>query len=113
MARDYKKEYAKKLLDPRWQRKRLEILSRDDFACFWCGDRESTLHVHHQDYIGENPWDTPNDFLITLCHDCHSIEHLKLTPLEKFLIDIVRNRDRGDTGLGKLLNKHIRLIKEG
>ncbi len=28
-----KQQYASKLKDPRWQKKRLEILQRDDFAC--------------------------------------------------------------------------------
>jgi len=29
--------YADKLKDPRWQRKRLEILQREDFNCEACG----------------------------------------------------------------------------
>lgn len=36
----YKKsDYSQKLLDPRWQRKRLEILQRDDFTCQVCSDK--------------------------------------------------------------------------
>ena len=63
--------YSDKLKDPRWQKKRLEILNRDNFTCTLCLDKESTLNIHHLKYTG-NPWDTPNECLITLCEDCHS-----------------------------------------
>lgn len=65
--------YKQKLLDPRWQRKRLEILQRDDFKCRFCNNHENTLHVHHLSYQG-NPWETPNEHLLTLCEDCHADE---------------------------------------
>lgn len=69
--------YAEKLLDPRWQKKRLKILERDNWTCQLCGDKEITLHVHHLKYSG-NPWDVENDNLITYCQCCHSlIEFLK------------------------------------
>lgn len=56
---------------PNWQRKRLEILSRDDFTCVACGDKESTLHVHHIAYDSGEIWDVPNEYLQTLCEKCH------------------------------------------
>lgn len=62
--------YAEKLKDPRWQKKRLEILQRDDFVCQYCGSEKVTLHVHHFIYNG-NPWEASNDDLITVCEDCH------------------------------------------
>lgn len=69
--------YQKKLLDPRWQKKRLETLQRDEWRCQSCGDKESTLHVHHTAYFpGCDPWDYPDILLITLCSDCHSAEHV-------------------------------------
>lgn len=70
-------EYAEKFKDPRWQKKRLEILERDDFSCRVCYDASNTLHVHHCFYSDEyeNPWDYPIKSLITLCSDCHEIEH--------------------------------------
>lgn len=68
------KTYAEKLRDPRWQKKRLEIMQRDDFACQWCGDKESTLNIHHKRYLsGKNPWEYENDLLVTYCQYCHSI----------------------------------------
>ena len=57
--------------DPRWQKKRLEILQRDGWKCLACGDSESTLHVHHLSYSGP-PWAVENDQLQTLCDDCHA-----------------------------------------
>jgi len=64
--------YSEKLLDPRWQKKRLKILERDGFACKYCGDTKKTLHVHHDAYYKE-PWDVPDDDLATCCKDCHFI----------------------------------------
>jgi hypothetical protein len=68
--------YSEKLKDPRWQKKRLEILNRDDFKCLVCGDGSETLHVHHKRYEkGCEPWDYPNEELCTLCETCHSSVH--------------------------------------
>ena len=57
-----------------WQKKRLEIMQRDNFTCKDCGDTESQLQVHHKAYIyGNNIWEYDNESLITLCESCHSI----------------------------------------
>jgi hypothetical protein len=54
-------DYSQKLKDPRWQKKRLEILERDGWKCMACGDKEKTLHVHHIFYLpGKEPWDIPS-----------------------------------------------------
>ena len=39
------KTYLEKLKDPRWQKKRLEILERDGWKCMACGEKEKTLRV--------------------------------------------------------------------
>jgi 5-methylcytosine-specific restriction endonuclease McrA len=68
--------YQQLLNDPRWQKKRLEILSRDNFTCQWCSATTQTLHVHHSYYRwGVDPWDYPADTPTTLCADCHGQEH--------------------------------------
>jgi hypothetical protein len=68
--------YSIKLKDPRWQKKRLEILTRDEWACQSCFDNEHTLVVHHRLYLpNTEPWDYFNEALITLCEDCHKYEH--------------------------------------
>lgn len=63
--------YADKLKDPRWQKKRLEVMERDGFACRDCGEKSKTLHVHHCIYERGGPWNTTPMYLLTLCHDCH------------------------------------------
>lgn len=71
MARDGR-SYAEKLLDPRWQQKRLGIFNRDSWTCKRCSSTDKTLHVHHIFYFKDtDPWDIEDGFLITLCEDCH------------------------------------------
>ncbi len=71
-----KKTYAEKLRDPRWQKKRLEIMSRDSFTCGLCESKSDTLNVHHRFYLkGVEPWDHPDSCLETLCKECHEKAH--------------------------------------
>ena len=64
--------YSDKLKDPRWQRKRLEVLNRDGFKCLACGDETSQLQVHHCYYVSKrDPWDYPIESLLTFCSRCH------------------------------------------
>ncbi len=84
-----KPTYSQQLSNPKWQECRLRILNRDGFACFYCNDKDSPLHVHHLTYEnGKSAWDYPDNNFITLCETCHSIEHLsKRTELEVILIN--------------------------
>lgn len=67
--------YIEKLKDPRWQKKRLEILNRDEWMCSGCGATDKTLHVHHAYYAsGRDPWDYPSPTLAAFCEDCHHDE---------------------------------------
>lgn len=66
--------YSSKLQNPKWQRKRLEVLQRDDFCCKICKENNSALHVHHLKYNG-NPWESDIQELTTLCKDCHKLIH--------------------------------------
>jgi hypothetical protein len=64
--------YSELLRHPFWQRKRLLVFQRDNFACVKCNDSLSNLQVHHKYYKpNTNPWDYPDDALITLCELCH------------------------------------------
>lgn len=63
-------KYFEKLRDPRWQKRRLEVLQREAFTCQRCGSDENELHVHHLRY-GKDPWDTDPEFLECLCINCH------------------------------------------
>lgn len=81
--------YKEKLLDPRWQKKRLEIFERDAFACRYCGDKSKTLHVHHLKYDGD-PWDVPEKYLLTVCEECHQEEHENRRHMEDYLLMTLR-----------------------
>lgn len=68
--------YWEQLKDPRWQRRRLEIMQRDEFTCQNCFDSGSTLHVHHKHYVkGRKPWEYLDRELVTLCDNCHDVAH--------------------------------------
>lgn len=82
------KTYREKLLDPRWQRLRLEKLQDQDFACEACGDTKTTLHVHHPKYIkGREPWEYSLAELEVLCADCHAEHHDR----EQAIAEVVRS----------------------
>lgn len=76
------KTYAEKLKDPRWQKKRLKILERDNWKCVVTGDSTETLHVHHRRYFGQ-PWDAPDEELETVCERVHDVISLFDYPLRK------------------------------
>jgi len=76
--------YSEKLKDPRWQRLRLEILSRDDFTCRICESKTKTLHVHHIRYLrGREPWEYREFYFVTLCEDCHDTEEREIKQAAK------------------------------
>ena len=85
--------YQQKLLDPRWQKKRLAILERDEWTCQKCFDSETTLHVHHRYYAkGKDPWDYHDALLVTLCAECHEYESNMRHKEEYLLLNILRHK---------------------
>lgn len=69
-------EYNRKLQDYQWKTRRLEILERDGFMCTDCYSSGRDMQVHHLYYeYGKDPWDYPDEALITLCRFCHETEH--------------------------------------
>jgi len=85
-------KYSDKLKDPKWQKKRLTILERDDWTCQYCYDTESTLHVHHLNYTTEDPWNEEDDNLVTTCEACHKKEHDHREKYEKELLYLLKNK---------------------
>jgi len=86
-------EYSEKLKDPRWQKKRLEIMQRDGFECKHCNCKSKELNVHHLYYEKFiNPWESNNNYLITLCKDCHENRHVLEDNL-KILISKIHDND--------------------
>lgn len=81
---DNKVYYGEKLFDPRWIKKKKHILNRDNSKCIICGKSEGRLIVHHKQYRfikrlqkHVDPWDYPDDLLVTLCESCHSRGHYR------------------------------------
>jgi hypothetical protein len=67
------KSYSELLKDPRWQKRRLEAMERDGWACTQCGATDRNLHVHHLRYrYVTMPWDYEDELLTTLCDEHHS-----------------------------------------
>lgn len=71
-----RQSYKTLIQDPRWQRKRLSVLSRANWHCEWCGVGDKSLQVHHGFYgkTGgqlREPWKVPEEVLWVLCDSCH------------------------------------------
>lgn len=76
--------YSDLLKDPRWQRKRLEVMEAAGFACELCRATDKTLNVHHAKYVrGRKPWEYDRSELHCLCEGCHRSEHGIQTATEK------------------------------
>ena len=77
--------YSDLLQNALWQKKRLEIMQRDNFSCVKCGrgiNDGTMLNVHHKIYYpNRKPWEYEDNCLETLCVDCHKNEHA--IPLKK------------------------------
>jgi hypothetical protein len=93
--------YWAKLKDPRWQKKRLEVMEYNDFACEHCGDAESTLNVHHKAYKKKaDPWEYSIDELACLCETCHEEAHRVMAMVDD---ELFRFRTDGRFGDAHLL----------
>jgi hypothetical protein len=85
-----------------WQRRRLERLEQAGWECQNCGDKSTTLHVHHKQYIkGRMAWEYDDLELAVLCEPCHESEHADQSVLKQLLA-------QADTGeaLGLLCGFH-------
>jgi hypothetical protein len=81
--------YQKQIKDPRWQKRRLEIMERDEFTCQSCFNKKDTLNVHHRIYYKDRDlWDYNDDELETLCDRCHK----RITEIKKRIKIIIDKR---------------------
>ena len=71
-------KYSEKLKDPRWKLIAKGVKERDGNRCRVCNSKEN-LDAHHRAYRGD-PWEAPLGDIITLCRDCHSKWHSRVTP---------------------------------
>lgn len=66
------KTYKEKLRDPRWLRKREEIIKEAGFRCEDCGSGRGGFEVHHCAYLPQRePWEYDSRYLMCLCPACH------------------------------------------
>lgn len=79
---EHVRNYQALLQTKEWENKRIKILDRDHRRCAYCGNRFH-LHVHHKYYsaypngVLVDPWNYPDDALITLCSYCHQRVHAR------------------------------------
>ena len=79
--------YAQKLKDPRWTRRKTQILTRDDFTCQECQRSDRPLHIHHEFYLrAHEPWEYKDEWLVTLCEVCHENREKSIEALHQSLL---------------------------
>jgi hypothetical protein len=82
--------YSEKLKDPRWQRKRLEILEAAGWKCEACNSNNVPLHVHHKFYQrGLAPWEYRAGALVSLCSSCHE----EIEELSRLFLSTLHGKD--------------------
>ena len=70
-----KETYSKYLSDPRWRKKRQEVLEQHNFQCDSCKAKKN-LQIHHKEYLPNRmPWDYSQSYYKVLCEKCHAMEH--------------------------------------
>lgn len=106
--------YSVKLKDPRWQKKRLEVLERAGWKCEECGENNETLHVHHCWYEkNKEPWEYRENCLKCLCESCHQTRQEDEMFIRMALSNL--NKKSLQTLLSTLLynNKFCEKLKKG
>lgn len=75
-TRQWHEQYEAYLKSPVWQHKRKLVLERDRYICQSCLTQQAT-EVHHLSYQGynENPGHEPAWQLISVCRQCHELQH--------------------------------------
>lgn len=82
-------DYKEQIKSPKWQKRRLEIMEKDNFTCQLCGDTETMLNVHHLSYHRDrNIWEYEDWELMTLCENCHKDEHSSLDDINSYIESI-------------------------
>jgi hypothetical protein len=87
--------YERALRDPRWQKRRLQVLDAAGWACEDCASTTKTLEVHHLVYIRAfklKPWLYDDDLLMCLCEDCHEFRQGREEALHVLLAKTLRHR---------------------
>ena len=86
---NYHEKYAEFYNSAEWKNLRNQKFFDADGLCELCrknGIIRSAKEIHHKIPIEED-WSKRLDYdnLIALCSDCHNQQHLRISPLQKFL----------------------------
>lgn len=82
--------YQEQLEKPEWREKSSHTLRRDNWTCLGCGASGVTLNAHHKRYNRNGfIWQVPDEWLETLCEDCHKHRHeienaIRMLPVDQF-----------------------------
>jgi len=107
--------YSEKLTDPRWQRRRLEVFNRDNWTCQCCSNKVLQLEIHHIEYwTGKEPWEYPDNMLITICRDCHEVETVRFKHEQYLLKSLLSNGFLANDllALSTMLSTHIKFREQ-
>ena len=100
--------YQEKLKDPKWQKRRLEILQRDMWCCQICNNENDTLNIHHFQYRkGLEPWEYEDDELITLCEGHHGFISRHKIPKELITLWVENKSKLSSSNLVDLFEEFI------
>lgn len=86
--------YLEQIRNPKWQKKRLEIMQRDGFKCCICKANDKPLNVHHLYYMPKTLiWEYDNEAMKTVCEEHHEQLTKDLPKLAGLLaFDILRKK---------------------
>ena len=75
VIKNNKEQWVEEYTTREWLKRRSQILKRDKHSCVKCSSIEN-LQVHHRIYdITLHVWEYTDEYLITLCKDCHKKTH--------------------------------------
>ncbi len=97
-AKNQNSRWAAKFRDSRWQKLRLQVMERDEWTCQSCKSfgEGVTLNVHHAYYeSGKDPWEYPENTLITWCEDCHKTRHWFSKEINRALVRYSKRQIEG------------------
>lgn len=118
---DFKDQYK----HPKWQKKRLEVLSGSGFSCDNCGISDKQLHVHHLRYKkGAEIWDYNNGELVSLCESCHKEAHEAKEEIAELIVsygagsereiaDLLKGYFRYTRGDGHCIENYMSVLGHG
>jgi hypothetical protein len=81
--------FFEQIKHPRWQKKRLEVMSDAGFECEACNASDVTLNVHHKRYVkGRLYWEYERQELECLCESCHKSLHKTQDDIKALLSEV-------------------------